>query len=215
MTPSPTYKVKWRPIATAPKDGSRILSRNYYTQFVQWKGRAWITDFGDTILPIYWLPLPAPPGPPASDTEKMGDAHKCDDCNDTGWITDINDQTSPPEKCPCQAPASPSPSKEAALAKNARWWLSECSRLGELVSSLQADNKAAQLALTTANHVHRKCEERLQQELEKERKLSHNNSRNLLACVEQRQIYEAQTGATITRLRATLETALEELNEKV
>lgn len=63
---------KWQPIATAPKDGTKILTARYNIIFegwemgvVKWDGETWkvvpTRDFRLSLLGTHWTPLPKPP----------------------------------------------------------------------------------------------------------------------------------------------------------
>lgn len=55
----------WKPIATAPKDGTFILigDKDGVTAIACWNGTSWDDgDFHDHIVGItHWMPLPLPP----------------------------------------------------------------------------------------------------------------------------------------------------------
>jgi hypothetical protein len=60
----------WRPIETAPKDGTLILASwagsALHPIISRWlkNGQAWTHPFNKPVnSPTHWLPLPAPPGP--------------------------------------------------------------------------------------------------------------------------------------------------------
>lgn len=64
----------WRPIETAPKDGSAILTPEGITW---WHKESWMSGRweccgnGDAFTfmgPTHWMPLPAPPAPPSQET---------------------------------------------------------------------------------------------------------------------------------------------------
>ena len=63
---------EWRPISTAPKDGTKIIAyleaENHCDEVwkIQWleeeEGQAgWYDNYGGDFSPIYWMPLPDPP----------------------------------------------------------------------------------------------------------------------------------------------------------
>ena len=66
-------KEGWRPIETAPKDGTEILvcgpaCSGFYFSVACWKDRwqeSWWSDYEDEELfpPSHWMPLPAAPEP--------------------------------------------------------------------------------------------------------------------------------------------------------
>lgn len=59
----------WRPIETAPKDGTTILSwdgSHYICVAWSTRDRCWFVDDG---VVTHWMPLPLPPGCAGSGTE--------------------------------------------------------------------------------------------------------------------------------------------------
>ncbi len=63
--------MEWRPIRTAPKDGSWILLYHRYARIGDWywDGTEWTDDVltwgedeKDGLGPTHWMPLPDPPG---------------------------------------------------------------------------------------------------------------------------------------------------------
>lgn len=60
---------QWKPIETAPKDGSSILVFNGKTGAVHWDGAGWVAGIscsnGSAFYlgnpPTHWMPLPPPP----------------------------------------------------------------------------------------------------------------------------------------------------------
>jgi hypothetical protein len=58
--------VRWRPIKTAPKDGSKILvgwTNDDRVALAEWNGRRWELAYNGEGLPrpTHWQPLPLPP----------------------------------------------------------------------------------------------------------------------------------------------------------
>lgn len=56
----------WRPIKSAPKDGTRIILGSFPVAYVRssaWRGDGWWgwIDSSDYNQPTHWMPLPAPP----------------------------------------------------------------------------------------------------------------------------------------------------------
>ena len=65
---------EWQDIASAPKDGTRILIpyplhrggveiEAYEVMIVRWNGRGWVSEMAWMLHedPAHWQPLPAPP----------------------------------------------------------------------------------------------------------------------------------------------------------
>lgn len=74
-----TQNNTWQPIESAPRDGTRILVWDGYTQFVAWWGErslwsrqadAWVygecggeyNSLPEVDQPTHWMPLPEEPG---------------------------------------------------------------------------------------------------------------------------------------------------------
>lgn len=68
--------MSWRPIATAPKDGTAVIvcgaTWGGYEAFYK-DGEWWTMDQGTMTVtelitsPTHWMPLPEPPSPPPGD----------------------------------------------------------------------------------------------------------------------------------------------------
>jgi hypothetical protein len=54
----------WRPIESAPKDGTRVLLWDGRRQHVDWWNHGW----WNTSRPTHWQPLPPPPEPDHAET---------------------------------------------------------------------------------------------------------------------------------------------------
>jgi hypothetical protein len=64
----------WQPIASAPRDGSRIYAISYtdkwppslfYVSTVYWAGDMWLCeDLNDVDEPTHWMAMQAPVAPP-------------------------------------------------------------------------------------------------------------------------------------------------------
>lgn len=52
----------WQPIASAPKDGSPILTWDGEAMFVvEWDAQSWYDADAWPRQPTHWMPLPSPP----------------------------------------------------------------------------------------------------------------------------------------------------------
>ena len=54
----------WRPIKTAPCDGSRVLLFTHMPivgSYQNFRDQGWFTDNGRPLIPTHWMPLPKAP----------------------------------------------------------------------------------------------------------------------------------------------------------
>jgi hypothetical protein len=62
----------WRPIETAPKDGTEVIAASVHTvrerprvwhvYLTAWDAAGWVTSRGGAAEPTHWIPCPEPPG---------------------------------------------------------------------------------------------------------------------------------------------------------
>ena len=92
----------WRPIETAPKDGTHVLIYNGHWHITAWEANQWrpIHTYNSLVMgATHWMPLPAPPQAPESNHTPDWPTGYCHAVNGNCLWFD----------CPLRSPGGPQP----------------------------------------------------------------------------------------------------------